>query len=65
MAEVKIKGENALNAALNKFVFDLDKAVDDAVRVTAFKVQIKATENIREPSHSGRFVSRGKRARKT
>lgn len=63
MAIVKIKGEDALKNALNKFVFDLDKAVDDAVRVTAFKVQITAMDNIREPSHSGNFVSRGKTVR--
>lgn len=63
MATVEIKGEDALKIALNRLAFDLNKAIDLAVRVTAFKVQITAMDNIREPSRSGNFVSRGVKAR--
>lgn len=55
-----IKGLEELQTAFKKFVFDVDKAVDDAVRITAFKVQATATLRIREPSNSGNFVKRGK-----
>lgn len=57
-----VKGESALKSAFKKFIFDMDKAIDDAVRVTAFKVMITATDDIRTPSNSGNFVSRGKTA---
>ncbi len=59
----EVKGLKGLQFPFNKFAFDLDKAIDDAVRVTAFKVQITAMDNIRTPSRSGNFVSRGKTAR--
>lgn len=60
MAEFIVKGVEELKSAFKSFVFDMDKAIDDAVRITAFKVQATATLNIREPSHSGNFVKRGK-----
>lgn len=50
MAAVEIKGLEALRLSLNKFVFDLDKAIDDAVRLTAFAVQKEAINLIRTPS---------------
>ncbi len=58
-----VKGEVDLQLALNKFVFDLDKAIDDAVRITAFKVQLTASKNIQKTSHGGVFVKRGKTGR--
>ena len=54
---VVIKGMAEVQAALNAFAFDLDKAVDDAVRVTAVKVQQSAIDAIREPS-VGTYVTR-------
>lgn len=35
---------------LNKFVVNTNKAVDDAVRITAHKVKVSAMKSIREPS---------------
>lgn len=59
MADI-IEGVEELKSAFKNFVFDMDKAIDDAVRVTAFKVQATATLAIRKPSNSGNFVKRGK-----
>ena len=53
-----VKGMEDLQASFTKFVFDMDQAIDDAVRITAFKVMNTATQNIREPSNSGRFVGK-------
>ena len=55
---VIIKGMADLQGVLNSFAFDLDKAVDDAVRVTAIKVQQSAITAIREPS-IGAYVTKG------
>ena len=55
---VIIKGMAELQSALNSFAFDMDKAVDDAVKVTAFKVQQTAITSIRDPS-VGTYVTRG------
>lgn len=63
MANIIIKGQQEVQLALNKFVFDLDKAVDDAVRITAFKVQLTASKSIQKTSHGGVFVKRGKKGR--
>lgn len=60
MAEFIVKGVKELKSAFKNFVFDMDKAIDEAVRITAFKVQATATLRIREPSNSGNFVKRGK-----
>jgi phage gpG-like protein len=54
---VTIIGEAELNAALDSFAFNLDEAIDDAVRVTAIKVQQSAIKSIREPS-MGTYVTR-------
>lgn len=54
---VIIKGMADLQGVLNSFAFDLDKAVDDAVRVTAIKVQQSAITAIRDPS-IGTYVTR-------
>ena len=58
LSNVIIKGAQELETAFKKFVFDMDKAIDDGVRVTAFKVMNTATQNIRTPSNSGRFVGK-------
>lgn len=58
MAEFIVKGVEELKSAFKKFVFDMDKAIDDAVRITAFKVQSTAVLAIREPSNSGNFVGK-------
>ena len=52
-----IKGMAELQQALNNFAFDMDKAVDDAVRITAIKVQQTAIKDIRDPS-VGTYVTR-------
>ena len=54
---VTITGEAELMKALKGFAFDLDKAVDDAVRVTAIKVQQTAIKDIKDPS-VGTYVTR-------
>lgn len=59
MAKIIVEGLQEVQTALKKFVFNMDDALDDAVRVTAIKVMNSATQNIRTPSHSGRFVARG------
>tara|TARA_R110000851_G_scaffold4689_1_gene19368 strand:- start:3032 stop:3472 length:441 start_codon:yes stop_codon:yes gene_type:complete len=59
---VIIKGMADLQGVLNNFAFDLDKAVDDAVKVTAFKVQQSAITAIRTPSvgtHVTRYTGEG------
>jgi len=60
MANIIIKGAEEVQNAFKKFVFDMDRAIDDAVRITAFKVLQTATENIRIPSNSGNFVGKRK-----
>lgn len=59
MAKIIIEGEQALATSFKKFVFNMDDAIDDAVRITAFKVLNTATQDIREPSNSGNFVTKG------
>jgi phage gpG-like protein len=59
MANIVVEGLQEIQAEFKKFVFDMDKAIDDAVKITAFKVHNTAIESIREPSSSGNFVSRG------
>jgi len=59
LAKIIVQGEKELAAAFKKFVFNMDDAIDDAVLITAFKVQNTATQDIREPSNSGRFVTKG------
>ena len=54
---VVIKGEAELTAALKSFAFNLDEAVDNAIRVTAIKVQQSAIDAIRDPS-VGTYVTR-------
>ena len=54
---VVIKGEAELMKALKSFAFDLDEAVDNAVLVTAIKVQQSAIKAIRDPS-IGSYVTR-------
>ena len=54
---VTIKGTDELKKALDSFAFDLDLAVDNAVRITAIKVQQEAVKAIREPS-VGTYVTR-------
>ena len=56
---VRVRGAEALKLAINKFSFDLDKAIDDAVLATAFNVQSIAAKSIAQKSASGRFVERG------
>jgi phage gpG-like protein len=55
---VKIEGMDALKANLLKFAIDTDKAVDNAVRLTAFEVQKTAKADIRTPS-VGTYYKRG------
>lgn len=45
-----IEGELKLQAALNAFNIDMEKAVDDAVRLTAIKVEARAKKLILIPS---------------
>lgn len=59
MANFVINGVKELEQAFGNFIVNSDKVVDDAVRITAFKVKITATTDIREPSNSGRFVTKG------
>ena len=59
MANVTITGDKELKLSMDRFAFNLEDAVDDAVRITAFKVMITTTKDIREPSHSGNFVTKG------
>tara|TARA_R110002096_G_scaffold196337_1_gene379056 strand:- start:454 stop:936 length:483 start_codon:yes stop_codon:yes gene_type:complete len=54
---VTITGEAELMKALKGFAFNLDEAVDDAIRVTAIKVQQTAIKEIRDPS-VGTYVTR-------
>ena len=63
LANIVIEGLQELQSNLKQFVFDMDTAIDDAVRVTAFKVNNTAIDLIKDPSSSGRFVSRGDKAR--
>jgi len=57
---VKVRGAELLQKALNSFALNLDKAVDDAVRITAIKVNQTAITNIKTVSHGGKFVTRTK-----
>lgn len=54
----RVTGVNEIQLALNKFAFDLDKAVDQAVRATAFAVEKTAVKSINEES-VGRTYRRG------
>jgi len=61
---IAIEGEQLLQRALNSFALDLDRAVDDAVRITAIEVNKEAIRLIKEPSTSGNFVQRTKDGKK-
>ena len=63
LANVIVQGDKELSRSFDRVEFNLEDAVDDAVRIMAFKVMNTATDDIREPSHSGNFVSRGKTAK--
>ena len=54
---VIIDGLAELDRNFKKFFLDMDKAVDDAVRITAIKVQQSAVRSIRDPS-IGTYVTR-------
>jgi len=54
---VSIKGIKELEKALQAFDIDIDKAIDDAVFITAVKVQNSAIKTIRNPS-MGTYVTR-------
>ena len=54
---IKIIGGKELHAALNNFNINTEKAIDDAVRITAIKVQKAAIKSIRMPS-MGTYVTR-------
>jgi len=54
---VKITGLDDLLLNLNKFVFDTDKAISEAIKVTAFKVHQNAVLDIKNPS-IGTYVTR-------
>lgn len=60
MVEI-VKGQQELELAFKKFIFDLDQGIDDAVRITAFKVSNTAQMSIREPSNSGKFTNAKKK----
>lgn len=55
---IEVTGLKDVMKSLNNFVYDMDKAVDDAVRVTAFNVQRDAISSIKETS-PGKSVKRG------
>jgi hypothetical protein len=60
---VVIDGLAELDATIKALILDMDKAVDDAVRITAVKVQKNAIKSIREPSvgtHVTRYTASGK-----
>tara|TARA_R110000744_G_scaffold317458_3_gene424062 strand:+ start:419 stop:853 length:435 start_codon:yes stop_codon:yes gene_type:complete len=54
---VTINGAIKLKLNLKEFAEDMDKAIDDAVRITAIKVQRSAIKTIRDPS-MGTYVTR-------
>jgi len=54
---VLITGQADLDMALKMFLVNTEKAIDDAVRITAVKVQKSAIKSIREPS-MGTYVTR-------
>lgn len=54
---VTITGLNNVLKKLNDFELDLDEVIDDAVRITAIKVQQTAIKKIRTPS-VGTYVKR-------
>ena len=54
---VTINGAIKLKLNLKEFAEDMDKAIDDAVRITAIKVQQSAIKTIRDPS-MGTYVTR-------
>ena len=54
---VLITGQADLDMALKMFLVNTEKAIDDAVRITAIKVQKSAIKSIREPS-MGTYVTR-------
>ena len=54
---VTISGLKQLNINIKEFTGDMDRAVDDAVRITAAKVQRTAIKTIRNPS-MGTYVTR-------
>lgn len=57
---VRLRGRDQLLKAINKFAFNVDEAMDDAIKATAFKVQATATKDIAEQTPSGNKVRRGK-----
>jgi len=54
---VLITGQADLDMALKMFLVNTEKAIDDAVRITAVKVQKSAIKSIRKPS-MGTYVTR-------
>lgn len=50
MTAVKITGMKSVQAALNEFAFDMDKAISKAIGKTALTVQRGAVALIRQPS---------------
>ena len=54
---VVINGMEEISTSLKTFLLDMNKAVDDAVRITALKVQKTAVKDIRDPS-VGTYVTR-------
>ena len=56
-----VEGERLLQKALNSFALDLDKAVDDAVVMTAVDVTNIAVKSINTPSQGRRYVKKDKK----
>lgn len=57
MANIKFIGTAQLSAAFDKFDVNIDEAISDAIRITAFKVQRNAIKSIKNPS-IGKQVTR-------
>ena len=55
---IKVTGLTELNAALNDFLLDTEKALDDAVLITAAKVKKSAVKSIKEPGDMGIWQKR-------
>lgn len=59
---VVVSGLAELNATIARLTVNMDEAVDDAVKITATKVQKNAVKSIREPSigtHVTRYTAGG------
>ena len=55
---VTITGLDDVLAKLTGFAVDMDKVIDDTVKITAFKVQSQAIFDIKEPSQ-GKAIKKG------